>query len=366
MKIGILTQPLRTNYGGLLQAYALQKVLKDMGHEPQTINVNAKYNNCDYLWLLFKAVVKIALFRKNVTFPESPKTLNVRSKKTNLFINKYISVTEKIKWVDSSFQKKHNFDFYIVGSDQVWRPTYNYSIEDMFFKFLQDNTKRISYAASFGTDNWEFTHEQEEKCKILAQKFNAISVREKAGVELVRKYFNLDAEHVLDPTMLLLKEDYEKLLLKKNSDKKRLLVAYILDETPEKNALINKIAKEKNLEIEYIGIPENKFFNLKESVPSVESWIQGFSDAEFVITDSFHGTVFSLIFNKPFFTFDNIERGSSRMNSLLSIYNLNDRVISTKKLLNDSNNEIDWKEINSIRLHYRATSLFFLQRSLNL
>ena len=358
MKIGILTLPLHTNYGGILQAYALQTVLERMGHEVCLIEKKRK----PFQLPLWKApLVYGKRIIRNVTghpFPifyeqkinrEKP----IVQQHTDRFIHKYI----KRRFVDDFSEiKETDFDVIVVGSDQVWRPKYfKDSIEHAYLDFTKDwNIKRIAYAASFGTDEWEYTPEQTRRCGELLKHFNGISVREDSGVDLCRTHFGVEAQQVLDPTMLLTKEDYIQLFENTDTPKsKGTLLNYILDETPEKLTLIDQIAKEKDLiPFRVNSKVENKKAPLQERIqPSVEQWLRGFYDAEFVVTDSFHACVFSILFNKPFIAIGNEDRGTSRFTSLLSMFGLKDRLITggTTFRLNEGNDANANKKLYSLR-----------------
>ena len=207
----------------------------------------------------------------------------------------------------SDILRKYHFDAYLVGSDQVWRPIYSYCLSNYFLDFtIGQHVKRIAYAASFGTSKWEFTEGQTTRCAALAKQFDAISVREDSGVVLCKKYLGVDAVHLLDPTMLLNKEDYIRLVEQEqipSSEKK--LMTYILDQSEEKQAIVRKISQTLSLSPNVV-MPEKNFAQVgKKDIdqcvfPPVTDWLRGFMDAEYVVTDSFHGTVFSIIFNKPF------------------------------------------------------------------
>ena len=237
MKIGILTLPLHTNYGGILQAYALQTVLERMGHEVCLIEKKRKPFRLP-LWkapLVYgKRVLKnlaghpYPIFYEQKVNREEP----ITRQNTDLFIKRYI----KRRIVnDFSELKESDFDAIVVGSDQIWRPKYfNGNIEDAYLKFAEGwNIKRIAYAASFGTDEWEYTAAQTKECARLLKQFDAVSVREASGVDLCRKHFGVEARHVLDPTMLLTAEDYIRLFETAGTPKSPgTLLCYILDETP--------------------------------------------------------------------------------------------------------------------------------------
>lgn len=334
MKIGILTHPLNFNYGGILQNYALQTVLKNMGHEVVTLYTEQKTPAKKQIVLFSKYFVKNILRWKGSNYrPLTSKQKNVIKKNTSFFVEKHINTTKPLEWVYSGLNDELQLDAYIVGSDQVWRPDFVHNIYDMFFKFLHnDNVKKFSYAASFGVNTWEYSNEQQLICTELIKKFDGISVREKSGVELCKKHFNVDALHLLDPTLLLSADDYRRLLPGNNNNNNQLTV-YILDITTEKREIINYISKKLNLAVTYVG---NEFSD-KQNVhyteriaPPVESWLEGFENADFVLTDSFHGTAFSIIFNKPFISIANPTRGIERFTSLLNLFNLGDRLMIPK------------------------------------
>ena len=361
MKVGILTQPLSNNYGGLLQNYALQQVLKGMGHEVSTIKwetpkVSPLHR---YLW-------RIKLFLLSVMgskeYSLTKKERDIILQHTHRFVRNNISICNRVARSIDDFKEiaqQEHFDAIVVGSDQVWRPRYNSFIGSMFLDFL-GNSKvlRVAYAASFGTDCWEFTPEMTTRCRELAQKFNMITVREKSGVELCRDYLGVEAKQVLDPTMLLNREDYQDMVFsEKDSISTGTLFHYILDPTEEKRQLIERVAKSQGM-TPFTIMPkyqnENRTrHNVKSHIedcvyPSVTSWLRGFMDAEMVIVDSFHGAVFSIIFNKPFWVIANEERGNARFDSLLSLFELEDRMVTYCEEI-DWNKPIDWEMVNEKR-----------------
>jgi hypothetical protein len=262
----------------------------------------------------------------------------------------------------------------VVGSDQVWRPRYSPCITNYFFDFLspQDKVKRIAYAASFGVDEWEFSEEETSKCKDLLKLFDSISVREASGTHLCSKYLNRDdALHVLDPTMLLEKEDYISIVEREKEPKSSgALFCYILDESSEKKQIIESIVSQINT-IPFTQMPKCKitYENLRDRLedcvyPSVTAWLRAFIDAEMVITDSFHGCVFSIIFNKPFWVIGNKERGFARFDSLLSIFGLQNRLISSGALPVDTYATINWSRVNAIKKEWQQKSMNFLKNNL--
>ena len=359
MKIGILTSPILNNYGGILQNYALQQIIKHLGHEPITIRSSGKHLRYRYWPLIFIKIIISKLLNRDCSFPEMPYTIKKRYRKQEQFILKNIALTnKKYVYLSDDVIKKYDLDAIVVGSDQVWRPMYNTRIADMFLAFcFKYNIHRIAYGASFGVDNWEFTKRQTEKCRNLIQRFDAISVRDASGITLCKKYLDCDAIEVLDPTLLLSRDKYTSICKNVAKDPSKHLIAYILDMNESKRLLIEMIASKKNLSV--------KFFNADgDSTLSVEEWIAAFRDATLVVTDSFHGSAFSIIFNHDFYSIVNNGRGASRFYSLLSKFGLSDRIITDMSCNLANIKDIDWNNVNKIIEGKKNESVEFLRNNL--
>ena len=369
MKIGILTLQLHTNYGGILQAYALQTVLERMGHEVVVLNKRHHLLLPIWKWPYSypkRIIQKYILGRGGRVFFESyyNRTYPIVSQNTELFIDKYI---HRLKVEDLFVLKEDDFDAFVVGSDQVWRPMfYPGKIENAYLDFAKDwDIKRIAYAASFGTSKWEYTKKQTRLCGELLRKFDLISVREESGIGLCHKHFGVKANHVLDPTMLLSTKDYMYLVEKANVKKsKGSLLCYILDEKKSKINLISKLADDMGLIPFHVNSRvEVQNAPLAERIqPPVEQWLRGFMDARMVVTDSFHACVFAIIFNKPFIVIANKERGLARIESLLAMFGLQKALYDCNNKDFDVNN-IDWNTINDRLLDLQNYSLDLLKES---
>ncbi|MEX2512334.1 MAG: polysaccharide pyruvyl transferase family protein [Cyclobacteriaceae bacterium] len=373
MKIGILTLSLHTNYGGILQAYALKTVLEKMGHEVWLIDTQLNQVSLSrQIWRLAKETVS---YLKGEVTMINPKRVRHKAyvKYTKPFIDIHIpKITKTFRSVDELREATDNYGFqaYVVGSDQIWNVRYFKNIEVAFFSFLKDEKViKISYAPSFGVDIWKYTEDQTRNCKELIKDFDGISVREDVGIDFCKKYLNCQASIALDPTMLLNREEYLKLLSNGKKSKNGGMFLYVLDATQDKKKLIEAVAEKKKLVPFQLDIIEGY-----ESCPlewrtkaRVEDWIRSFHEAEFIITDSFHGTVFSILFNKPFFVLINYDRGAVRFKSILNIFNLSDRVISSQDDLKEEKLEkkIDWDEVNKILEDNKAQSMAFLKRHLD-
>lgn len=224
MKIGILTQHFLLNYGGIIQNFALQQVLLKLGHEPLTFEHDTCYSRTRWFLRSAKHVLKSHSLKGLPVYPTYQGRIG--NKNFIKFVLKNIrSVT--VNDFTPDLTQKYGLDAYVVGSDQVWRPAFNLGprLGNMFLNFADDKVKKFSYAASFGCKVWEYTKEQEKTCSKLARRFDAISVREASAVDLCKNHFGIDATLVLDPTLLLNKEDYEKVC--NNIPKKRSIFLFI-------------------------------------------------------------------------------------------------------------------------------------------
>lgn len=381
MKIGILTQPLNRNYGGLIQAYALQKYLQDEGHEVWLLNRHYGKNHKLSLRRRIVPAIKGFIYRtlnREKTFVIDDADLQTINKECKEFVNNHIKpITKELysgkELLQEVIDKK--IDLLVVGSDQVWRPLYSPDINDYFFGFAKDiNIKRISYAASFGVDNWEYTSSETKACRSLANLFDGISVRENSAVELCKNYLNVDSEFVLDPTMLHRQEDYEQLVYDAKIGKSgHGMFCYFLDETARETEIAKKIesilglpsyrVKPKNASTE-----ENIRKDIESCVhPSPLKWLRAFMDADIVLTNSFHGCVFSIIFKKNFWVIGNKKRGNARFDSLLKLFGLeNRRIFDISELSCERiSTPIEWKEVYDVLEKYRITSKQFLKKHIS-
>ena len=381
MKIGILTQPLHNNYGGILQAYALQKVLKDMGHEVWTVDSQfEKKSFLTFLIILFKRfVLKYILNRKDIKtlIPIKPNTSEKEfiSQHLTLFIKENINTTEETTLNNlEKLVEEYQFKAMVVGSDQVWRPKYSPKLDAYFLKPLtMQNIKRIAYAASFGTDCWEFSKSQTKQYSELLKIFDLITVREDSAVKLCNEKFKAPATRVLDPTLLLTKENYIKLISNNISDKsKDYILIYALDASRVLESRIKKIFNELNCEIKIIEPEKPLDSDFRENLndyilPPVELWVHDFFNAKYVITDSFHGSVFSILFHKPFLSLGNVKRGLSRFESLLNLLKLENRLILNANEITEEKitEPINFEYVDDIINTERAKAINMLSLILN-
>lgn len=365
MKIAILTLPLHANYGGIIQNYALQTVLQQMGHQAETIRL------------------KSTPFGKKHDIPVLKIFSGLGGKsRAKQHVRRFIS--EHINYTRPFRTKKEllNYDFsaydaVIVGSDQVWRACYSYpDIYAYFLDFIRDgHIRKIAYAASFGTDSGEYTPEQVLRCGQCIRDFNIVSVREQSALTLINDVYQWQCREtpvlVLDPTLLLRKEDYIRLASDKNNNDENEggLLYYVLDMTEEKRRIINHLATELGVKPFTVNRQSRRWYDSleKRMVPPVEDWLMAFNKARYVFTDSFHGSVFSIIFNKDFVAFGNRKRGMSRFLSLTDTFRLSDRLVFTEQECTPAlfRKGINWDSVNAIWQAKRESSLACLARGLS-
>lgn len=367
MNIALVVFRYGPSHGSLLQTYALYKVLTELGHNVSIIDRHRQItidSTIKHLRRIGKQILKLNIYSDLFYFKDVPP---LYMRKLNMFIDKYLRKNTISLTQDSKLSKigRGKYDAFIVGSDQTWRPTYVYNVFNYFLDFVpkERNVKRIAYAPSFGTNEWEFSKEQEERCKELIRQFDAVSVREDDGVSLCKIHFDIDAKHVLDPTMLLSRDDYLDIINKK-VQASHYVGFNFLDFNQTKLDILDRVCnilgKDK---LQINSMTENPNAPMREKVaPTIDDWISGIANADFVIADSFHATVFCVIFHRPFITIANERRGLSRFTSLLKMFQLEKRLVTIKENVTEDliMQPIDWDYIEYKKSELRKESLQFL------
>ena len=351
-KIGILTfsDIANKNYGALLQTYALKKVLQKFGYEPEIINYKKKFNGT--LFDQLKYYIKNPFIKRKME--ERPFAR---------FAAEYIP--ERTNRISST--KLHDlntkYSTFIVGSDQVWR--HKYTKRDgltFFLDFVNSDKKKIAYAASFGKDTLEVKdHELRKKIFELLKQFSAVSVREQSGVNICGQEFGMKAELVIDPTFLLTVDDYRKITDCLNfKENESYIASMVLDRSPSANKICNFISDKSGKKLINIAGNEGTFikkYNL------FEMWLKYIEHSDLVITDSFHCTVFAILFNKQFYVIKNKERGLSRIENLLRLMGINHNLIleTGDEYYQLRPEKIDYNSVNRKRQLWRQKSLSYLE-----
>ena len=327
MRIAVISLKVNANYGGILQAWALQKTLTQMGHEvvlidgPDPKDLSLWQAAFKYPWRAFRK--RFLHSTKPIRHERIVAEDFLRHMKNVLpFIDRHI----KRRFVNGIGDiQRGEYDAIVFGSDQVWRPAYaryflGQKMENMFGYFAKDwpETMLAAYAASFGIDNLgEYTQKEKDAIAEVLPKFKGISVREKSGVALCNR-LGAEAVNVIDPTLLFSKRDYLQLI--DQADCAVLphhgIMTYILDASEDADEIVDRISQLKKLPV-FSTLPKPG-----ETPEGVEQWLAGFRDAEMIVTDSFHACVFAIIFQKPFAVLSNPARGTARIDSLLSAFGL--------------------------------------------
>ena len=374
MKIGLFIFPLHHSHGCILQTFALYTVLCNQGHQVTIIDKQPdKLGFGGNLKQITKRFILKYILRK---YKGDLFYLGYDSPKLMSSLTPFIRTNFGKDLISSSSHNFLNcidwsrFQAIIVGSDQTWRPKYVPNIYNFFLDFVpaQQSLIRMSYAASMGTDTWEYTNKETQICKSLITKFKAVSVREKSSIILCKKHLNVTAEHVLDPTLLLKANDYSKLIVEDTTIPKNSVCYYLLDSEKNKLNVVNRISTDLHLtKVRINKETENYLAKTTDRIPpTIDRWISGFIRSNFIVADSFHAMVFAIIFNKPFIIIGNKKRGLSRFISLLTILDLSERLIFSESDLTNGllNKKIDWDHVNSLLDAQRIISINYLKNNL--
>lgn len=371
MKIGIMTfWESQDNYGQQLQAFALQTYLKNMGHEVYLIQ--CKRTPIPQKEKRFFRRIKTALYNlKKRVIQQYNKEVGPPNRFFDEFRKKYIKLGEtEYRFLTELKVNPPKADAYICGSDQIWNNSFTISCEPYLLGFGNKETKRIAYAASFGQR--ELSPPTQELFKKYLGDFDAISVREKSGVNLCTMLGYKRAYWVPDPTLLFNKSQWLSMLNIKKIETgagKRLFL-YVLgnSELHDKNKYFEYFRSETALEIIHTSANNDLsgiFF------PSVEQWVFELSTCNYVVTNSFHGTIFSILFEKPFIVLPNTGSASGmneRITSLLGKLNLSEHMLESFEALEVERllkKEINWSEVNDVLNEWKKDANSFLSMALN-
>lgn len=344
MKIGLLTYHHSYNYGAILQSYATAQTLKEMGHDVEFVNLQQPEKRSPIGW---------AYFFRNLNYKR-------------FMAQQYPSETRKVTKKEELDLVTEKYDCLLVGSDQTWNPLINKEFYYAYFlNFGKENQKRVSYASSFGFSEWpnEISN-LKQKIHEALNHFDVLSVRESSGKELLKREFGLDAQVVVDPTML--RNNYEEITGKVVDN--GMLCCYILNRTSEQLDFVRQlgslIGKKPTILNNILPVKGCRYVY----PPSVEKWIKMIGGAEVVVTDSFHGVVFSILYNRNFIVVTPKTKLISRLYDLLKTLGLENRFfIDAKDAINSSvwKQPIDYCYVNKRIEAMRLESLSYLKSALS-
>lgn len=372
-KIGIITILNVNNYGAELQAFALNYRLRKLGYDNEIINY-LYYKHPDYkkekssspiVKISFVTNLKGIILKWIDTFNRLTHPRNAKIRKTRFddFHKLNTNISKPYKSFSELYDAKLEYDTFIVGSDQVWNPNTRTSIKPYFLTFVPKDKNRISYASSFGVGSLDSRFYA--AYKDCFGHLDHISCREKAGLNIIKEVTGKEGTHVVDPTLLLSKKEWESIMIPYTS-KESYILMYILTHSPYITALALEIQKRTGLKIirvcfNSINIEKNpSILNIVDAGPA--EFLGLYANASFVITNSFHGSIFSLIFEKQFFTITPLSKSNnSRQEGLLKMVGLEHRILKEGSAINViSLDTIDYTLVNNIIETEKQKSIDFL------
>lgn len=359
-KIGIITIVDKLNYGNRLQNFAVQHTINKLGYSAETLDSNIYYNRESSLKILLKKMICLLYLN-----------LPIRNNKTLNKLSKYVKFSDfnlkHINW-SSVFIDKNDlnptyfkeFDYFIIGSDQVWNPYSPFS-GDISFATFATTSKRIAFAPSFGISN--LSAEDKEKYTHYLNQIDYLSVREYAGQQIIKDLTGRSAEVLIDPTLMLSKQEWLEIASKPAFiSKKKYLLTYVLgNQTEEFKKFVNQVAKEKNLQILNLLDPLDK--NIYCVDPS--EFVYLINNADVMVTDSFHGAVFSIIMKTPFVIFERQDSHvsmNSRIETLVSTFKMASRLSCNINSVDDVFN-INFEHIDGILEYERNKAIQYLKQA---
>ena len=379
MKVGILTILNVNNYGAELQCCALYRKLQQLGYDAEVINylfgIHPEHvfdGEKRTVPIPLKQLIKVKLLPvvQNMFCMFHQKNKRLRNKRFDEFHAKYNHLTSTVyPSVKSLYEAKFNYDVLCIGSDQVWNYMKGYSLEPFFACFDKNNTKKITYASSIGLSSLSVEAEQVFKKELAS--FAYISVREQQASEILEKLLNRKIDVVLDPTLILNKQEWIEVAKYDMCPKEKYLLVYIVTIKPCDYVLTlaRHIAKQRNLKIVRIcrdAYPEHSGSDVEEILTAGPSDFVGlFSKAEFVVTNSFHGTVFSINFSKPFYSVIKSHHSTnSRLTSILKKLGLEDRIVQVGSQL-PMISDIDFSDPSAKLEAERKLSIEYINKALS-
>lgn len=384
-KVGIVSCYFKHNYGSMLQAYATQKILDNMGIENETINIdeNIDFSNGKKKYYMSQilnfgfikskfGMIKLKLDKK--INKKLGKDIEVRDKKYEEF-KKVFRLTKAYKDYKELNQKaKDDYSSVLVGSDQLWLPV-NIVADYYTLNWVPDEINKISYATSFGVSI--IPEKYKEKYKKFLSRIDNLSTREETGIKLIKELVNKEATLVCDPTILLNKDEWMEIQAKEPIIEGAYILCYFLGKNIEHRKFAERLKEKTGYKIvslnhadEYVKYSDEFCDEAPYDVGPAE-WINLIRNAKYVCTDSFHGTVFSLINNVKFFTFERYSNKNSKVStnsriySLLDIMNLKERILKGTENVDDVLNlNIDFGRVNKKLEEFRKDSKKFLEKAL--
>ncbi len=359
MKCGILTFHRAQNFGGILQAYALQKSVEKLGVDCEIVDYRSPFIEKYFKPYSLKNLPSIKRMAAIVLYNGRVKDNRVNFDE---FSKKHLKTSNAVfENKDQLLKCNDEYDLFIAGSDQVWSYLTAGFDKSYFLEFVKNNSKKNSYAASFGVES--IPKKYHEEYYGLLKDFNNISVREEQGAQIVKEILDYEPPVVLDPTLLLNRDEWSKIATAK-PEKHKYLLLYLIAESKTTLSLAKKIAKERNLKIIYINDRLYKRNGMENrSKIGVNKWVELFLNASCIVTNSFHGVAFSINFKKDFYMqyLPEPAKVNSRLENILTTLDLTSRNIKDVKNF-DIGETIDYSRVHEKLLLSRQNSIEYLRK----
>lgn len=366
MKVGIITFHAATNYGAVLQAFALQKYIMSMGHKCVLIDYRtASQEDFNALYSKRNGIKSII---KNVLLLRYDSARRLRKTRFSSFLDENLELTKKTYWGDASLSELNNdIDCFITGSDQVWNVRKEADVKPAYFlNFVNESKRKIAYAVSLGSASYDDMKMYKEHI----DKFNALSCREKFGTYIIKKISGGNVKHVLDPTLLVNNTVFRQLVDEKRIIEEDYILYYSLDgfDHRKRNSEILEYLREKTGK-KIIALTPEWPQNKKNITAVIDAGPREFlnliANADLICTNSFHGTSLSISFQKDFFVLAD-DNDDDRKNSILELLSLTRRKINTvNDIRSDDFSSIDYDYVNSKLEELRLESREYLERSIS-
>ena len=374
------------DYGGMLQAFATQRALGKMGVESEALDFNCLKGDINKRkWEYFltnasdfsivkeksRVIGKKMRARMNKEFGYK---LSARDKAFDDFCRKNFQISKKFGSWKELQDSCHEYEAIIVGSDQLWLPS-NVAGDYYTLNFVPDGVKKVAYATSFGVG--AIPEKMKRQYSAFLKRIDFLSARETSGQEIIKQCTGRDVPLVCDPTLLLETSDWDKILSREKVPQEEYVFCYFMGDNPEHREFAKRLARKCNLKIvallhldQYIA-SDKDYVDYAPYNISPADFVGLVKNAKYVCTDSFHGTVFSIIFSKDFFTFKRFNKKASlstntRLTSLLNRLNLNERLFSGSESLTDDMGVKDYHEVQNLLCDFRQESIKYLKESIGL
>ena len=368
MKVDIITRHSVPNYGSLLQSYATQEAIKKIGHESEIINYTRyeeRYENLANTLVKGKKWDKNIILRTIYKFIQTPNYAKMY-KKFKQYKKNFLSETQmEYGSIEELKRNVPEADVYCSGSDQIWGAigTANYD-ESYFLEFVQEK-KCIAYASSFGKT--ELNVDLKNNLNRLLKKYEHILVREQSAKDILINNNIKNVEQVLDPTLLLSNEEWEELAKRSNVKiNERYILVYQLHDNKEFDKYAKKFAKTKKMKL--LRISPSLYHIIRSGkliyLPDQYEFLNYFLNAEYILTDSFHATVFSIIFNKKFIDIMPKNKTGTRIESVLNLFKIKNRILKNYNDYKLIDEKIDYDNVNQILENERKKSINMLREAI--